>query len=201
MLRSIAISVATVLCPLALCVSGCGGGEAEAPADAAAQASGLGSSQETPQAAIVREFLEAVQQGDRDAASGRLTAKAVAAFKEHEVPFLPTAITSGSFQLGKTVQSGNTHFVQCVWTDHEAGAGSEKIQWMVKEEGGSGWRIYGLAVFIEEKGDNLVINFEQPEALLPGSRGPQQVDAEAGAATAPAQQAAMPQDPFQSAPR
>lgn len=201
MARTLALTVATVLCPLALFLSGCGGGAAEPAAGSSA------SVPETPQAAVVREFLQAVQEGNRDAASKRLTAQAVKAFEEHDVPFLPAAITSGSFQLGKTVESGRTHFVQCIWTDHDAapGARSEKIQWMVKEDGGSGWRIFGLAVYMEEQGENMVINFEQPQELLLRRDPPQEQAATAGSAgdtsTAPAQQATLPQDPFQTAPR
>jgi hypothetical protein len=201
MYRSFAPTFATVLCPLAFCLSGCGGGEAQS---AAGDQSGRpGSSAATPEAAVVREFLKAAQAGDRDAACQRLTAKAVQAFEEHDVPFLTAAITSGTFQLGRTVESGSTHFVQGIWTDESAGvdASSEKIQWMLKQDGGEEWRIYGLAVFMEDRGENMVFNFEQPQEML--MRGQQERAGTPGAAgtAAPPQQATLPQDPFQTAPR
>lgn len=204
--QSIAYSAAVLmLCPVTFWLSGCGGSNESATPAASATADKEGNSpgDGTPQAAIVQKFLQALQRGDRDSARNLLTARAVQAFDQHNLLFLPEAITSGAFQIGQTVQSGNTFFVQCIWTDQDTGGQpqSERIQWMVKAESGEKWRIYGLAVHVQEDGENLVINFEQPEELLRHQRENQATEPSSTSPSAPPQQAALPQDPFQSAPR
>lgn len=201
-------AAAPALCLALLCVSGCGGGT-DSPSPAANASAAQGSAQSAqsrganPQAAVVQQFLQAIQEGNQDLARSLLTAQAVQAFDEYNVAFLPTAIDTGTFQIGQTVQSGDTYFVQCIWTDQSTGGQphSEKIQWMVKLEDGENWRIYGLAYYVEDKGENLIINFEQPQDLARSQQeGPQSAPT-GEEQSAPPQQAALPQDPFQSAPR
>jgi hypothetical protein len=212
--RIFTLSRGTFLCcSLILASAGCGGGEKpqQPTASISSGQNTTKSASQTPQATVVQAFLQAVQQGDRDTALGLLTAKAVQKINEHNLPFLPSAIDSGSFRIGQTVERGTNYFVQCVWMDQDASGQprSETIQWMVKQEEGADWGIFGMAV-MDQKDQPLVINFEEPpdEMLRRNSQARQQQEVAQQSGTQPVagqpaspEQTARPQDPFQPVPR
>ena len=200
-----AVAVAYIILPvLALCLSGCGGEDANAPQKTAASAGSSEGGDNTPQAAVVRQFLEAAQKGDRETARGLMTAKSVQIIDQHELPFLAIPVDQISFRIGKTVKSGENYFVQCVSTDQDMGQ-SETLQWLVKKDTDGQWSIFGLAFYPPDQPKPEVINFEKADNLLVQQKQALQEQEAAQAAAAAgqgsSQQATRPQDPFQAGPR
>jgi hypothetical protein len=204
MLRSSAVRIATTfLCALPLGIAGCGGEDA-----AHAPTSSISSGQESagklaPQAAVVQKFLDAIQKGDRESAKTLLTAKANSTIQEHKVSFLPEGkIAGGSFRIGKPVQSGKIYFVPCVYSIQEAGGQtvSENLQWMIKEDEGTRWAIFGMAIHTPNK-KPLVVNFETKDLIATEESSQSQQASQPAIAPATQPQQAAAQDPFQVTPR
>jgi hypothetical protein len=197
MQRSSAVPVASaLLCAWILGVTGCGGDETANAIPASISSGQTTAGASSPQAAVVQQFIQAVQKGDRASAKNLLTAKTIANMDAGNVEFLPQALTDGKFRIGKTVKSGNNYFVQCVYSVDEADgtSSSQHLQWMVKQENGEKWAIFGMVVHISNEEPTLV-NFEQ-DLLAPDA------STESPPTTQnPPQQAAAPQDPFQVSPR
>lgn len=190
-----------VLCALSLGLSGCGGENAASSSTASVSSGQQSAGATSPQAAVVQKFIQAVQSGDRATAKSLLTAKTVAKIDSEDVDFLPSALEEGSFRIGKTVKSGSNYFIQCVYsvTEPNGQTTSQHLQWMVKREESANWEIFGMVVHTPNN-EPMVVNFEKDLLVSDEETSPQQA-MQAGSEEArqnPPQQAAAPQDPFQT---
>lgn len=192
----VSMSIAALLFLGSAVVVGCG--ESDTDANSSAVSSGAsvqqtaGSKPTDPVARVAFEFLEAVRQGDIEAASSKLTPLALKRTSELEMSFSPPGSPTAVFQIGATDQiEPDKAIVESVWTDLDPDGNpqQEQIVWALRLVDG-GWRISGMVAEVDPEQPAVIIDFENPGAIF------SQRDSEtAPAGSTPAAQTAK--DPFQ----
>jgi len=149
----------------------------------------------------VHRFLEAVRQGDDQAAGAMLTDLARKKTRELNMVVAPPGSDTARFQVGKAEMAGkDIAKVPCTWTDldSEGKPRTDAITWTLRQDG-STWRIAGMAAKIYPDRPPVVLNFEDPEEML---RQQESVEHEAiERANRQQKQARKTDDPFQAGPK
>jgi beta-lactamase regulating signal transducer with metallopeptidase domain len=103
---------------------------------------------ETPQADVVRRYLEAAKTGDKKTLLGLLTTKAAASIEKSGIPILPEAMEGLEFSIGEVVREDGQWLVacECEYSDPSGLTQESSLKWIVKEEQPDLWRISGLMV-------------------------------------------------------
>jgi len=159
----------TISCAvLALLAIGCGGGEPPAAAGNNKQQQASNTPAQGPDQAVY-DFLEAVRTADEEKAAAMLTDLARQKTAAQGMTVAPPGSDTARFEVKEvdtTVGPGAAH-VGCLWTDvdEEGHAHTDKIVWILHEEGGQ-WRIAGMATKVFEDQPPLFLNFEDPEDML-----------------------------------
>lgn len=179
---------------LSASVVGCGG-DAEPEQSAAVATRAAPAAAEGPQQQIqqtVTKFLEAVRQGDTNLASAQLTPLALERIRAHNMTISPPASETARFSVGEVeLIDADKAIVASVWTDLDVDGQwyDQNTTWALRR-GDQQWRISGMAEELGPDQPPLVIDFENPGALVQN----QPSDASA----TPSRQAAQPaSDPFQ----
>lgn len=197
---------------------GCGGSEAPAPA-AGSAASGataaaasvpavpatavLPSSEipSDPVGRVVYDFLESVRMGQgENAAVQLLTPLALQKIQEQELNIAPPGSPTARFRVNhvEMLEGGDHAVVESTWSDVDADGKTyqEPIYCALRICEGQ-WRIHGMAQYMGEGQDPMVIDFENLDALLEQQPSPQNVPQDQLAAPAAEQPAAsVATDPF-----
>lgn len=184
-----------------LVLSGCGASDAT---QVAATDHAGGGPPSDPVARVAYEFLDAVRRGDTEGASSRLTPLALQKTNELDLDFSPPGSPTASFQIGEVeIVAADKAVVDSTWSDRDADGkpSSEQIIWALRMSEGK-WRISGMAAALSEGRPSVVIDFENPEALVeqPQTGTVAQGAAPQGSVAAPAnplQADRSTQDPFQ----
>jgi hypothetical protein len=120
-----------------------------------------------PIAKVVYEFLDAVRQGDTNAAGQRLTPLALKRTSEQDLVFAPPGSATASFKVGD-VEMIETEkaVVDSVWTDLDADGKphDEPTLWALKLTDGQ-WRISGMMAEMGPGQMPVPIDFENPESM------------------------------------
>lgn len=181
-------------------VAGCSQSEKSAPTAAATtMPAAPATAQAASPADAVREFLEAVRLGDDAKAQGMLTELAQKKTTEMNMVVAPPGSDTAKYEVGAMqMAEDGTARVASVWSDldHEGKRRTDKITWILRQES-SQWRIVGMATQIMPDQGPVVLNFENPQAMLEKQRQAEQAVARR-AADAQQLQAAKPEDPFQT---
>jgi hypothetical protein len=115
----------------------------------------------------VRQFLQAVKDGNDEKAAAMLTNTAREKTAEADMVVAPQGSETASFTVGRveTVEGGA--YVQSEWSDqNEAGQRhSDEIVWVVRQDP-EGWRIQGMVTVLPGIGQKLVLNFEDPADMV-----------------------------------
>lgn len=156
-------------------VAGCGDSTADRPTVGSASphaATGTTTEptrlpQEEPIVARVREFLQAVIQGDSQGAFATMTPQAVASIESNKV-FDPQGLDSAAFRIGQIrMPSESEAVVQCFLSDSTTEGGTqEELCCMLRCEGGR-WGISGIAFQVSPQQPPYILNFEQPDQSGP----------------------------------
>ena len=131
----------------------------------------LGSSAATePAKAAVVGFLEAIQRGDEEAASGMLTKVARAKTQEMGLSVAPPVNPSATYSIRDCEMvgdAGDLVHVGTAWTDTDSDGftTTDNVVWVVRLDP-EGWRVVGMAMRIFEDMPPLLLNFEDPEDMI-----------------------------------
>jgi hypothetical protein len=120
-----------------------------------------------PIAKVVYEFLEAVRQGDTNAAGQRLTPLALKRTSEQDLVFAPPGSPTASFKVGDAEMIDKEKaVVDSVWTDLDADGKphNEPTLWALKLTDGQ-WRISGMMAEMGPGQLPVPIDFENPETI------------------------------------
>lgn len=123
-----------------------------------------------PAKAAVVGFLEAIQRGDEEAASGMLTKVARAKTQEMGLSVAPPVNPSATYSIRDCEMVGDTDdlvHVGTAWTDTDADGftTTDNVVWVVRLDP-EGWRVVGMAMRIFEDMPPLLLNFEDPEDMI-----------------------------------
>lgn len=179
---------------LSAAVIGCSG-DAEPEQSAAAAPRATSAAVEGPQQQIqqtVTNFLEAVRQGNTNLASAQLTPLALERIRAHNMTISPPASETARFTVGDVeLIDADKAIVASIWTDLDVDGQwyDQNTTWALRRGEGQ-WRISGMAEELGPDQPPLVIDFENPGALVQSN----QSDAAAGTSRQAAQPAS---DPFQ----
>ena len=142
--------------------------------------------------AVVAAFLDALRDGDNEAAEALLTTIARRETQEHELIVQPPGSPSAQYEIGEVKQvQGGVH-VNSNWIENEP-SGEQfvyEIVWVLRQEP-IGWRVAGMATAVNPAKPAVYLNFEDVPDLLQKWK---QADAELAAQEEEAQslQAAQP---------
>ncbi len=120
-----------------------------------------------PIALVVFEFLDAVRQGDTNAAGQRLTPLALKRTSEQDLVFAPPGSATARFKVGNVEMIDQEKaVVDSVWTDLDADGKphDEPTLWALKLTEGK-WRISGMMADMGAGEAPTPIDFENPESL------------------------------------
>ncbi len=162
MVRNILLIVAA----LAMCgLSACGNSSESTPtANATSSTPQIGA---TPDGAV-REFLQAVKDGDHTTAEQLLTPLAREKTAEYDIAVAPPGSDTASFEVldVEQVADGGAH-VASQWTDIDQTGQphTDTLVWMLRREP-EGWRIAGMGARLFPEEPPLFLNFEDPEDML-----------------------------------
>ena len=212
MIRFAWLAVLAVLAvgPLGCAKSDSAGGTAQAPAGSApagsAPVAAAPKQQLPPPAAstpgeAVQSFLEAVRLGNDEQAGQMLTATARQKTAELNMVVAPPGSDTASYKIGEVRAVGNDGaHVASSWTDmdQERNKRTDQITWILRKQP-EGWRIAGMATKIFPDQEPVVLNFENPQDMLERQRVAEEEAFRR--ANQNQQQAARPEDPFQTPKR
>jgi hypothetical protein len=122
-----------------------------------------------PVAQVVYNFLDAVRQGNTAVASGLLTPLALQRTSEMDFVFAPPGSPTARFEVGAAeMVEKDKAVVDSVWTDLDADGKpqSEPTLWALRMIEGQ-WRISGMAAEMGPNQPLMVIDFENPETMVP----------------------------------
>lgn len=152
-----------------------------------------------PIAKVVYDFLEAVRQGDTNAAGQRLTPLALKRTSEQDLVFAPPGSPTASFKVGGVTKLDEEKaVVDSVWTDLDADGKpqDEPTVWALKRTDGQ-WRISGMLVQMGANEMPVPIDFENPETIgAPKAAAPVTVAAPNAAAPAATTSGEVARNPF-----
>jgi hypothetical protein len=186
---------------------GCGGSDAPAPS-ASNGASGSATAAQGPSGEIpsdpvgrvVYDFLESVRVGQgENAAVKLLTPLALQKIQEQDLNIAPPGSPTARFKVNHVEMTGADHaVVESTWSDVDADGKQyqEPIYCALRICDGQ-WRIHGMAQYMGEGQQPMVIDFENLDALMEQQPSPQDVPKDqlvAPGAEQPA--AAVATDPF-----
>lgn len=184
------------------CSVGCGGSETPAPAasTAAATARPSGEIPSDPVGRVVYDFLESVRMGQgENAAVKLLTPLALQKIQEQDLNIAPPGSPTARFQVNHVeMMEGDRAVVESTWSDVDADGKTyqEPIYCALRICDGQ-WRIHGMAQYMGEGQDPMVIDFENLDALMEEQPAPQNVPQDQLVAPAAGQPAAsVATDPF-----
>jgi hypothetical protein len=153
---------------------------------------------------VARRFLDAVVQGDTNAANTLLTPLAVQRLKESGKPFQLPGLNNYQFRIGQVrMPSPNQAFVQCMGVDRTAPqpAPEEEFCWLMSNTE-AGWKIAGVSFSAGQQNTLMIFSFEDPDKgpipvqqLVNHAKG-QTAAAQQPAGTAPQQTAAQQQPAY-----
>ena len=151
---------------------------------------------------VVSQFLEAVRQGDTDAAAKWLTPLALKRTSEEDLDFSPPGSATASFKVADVefIESDKA-VVNSTWTDLDAAGAPhhEAIIWALRQSAGQ-WRISGMAAELGPNQPPMVMDFENPEAMFVEQPVAKSVGAAANATPAAAKPSGeVAGNPFQQA--
>lgn len=184
------LSLATSLVLVSSILTGCGGGDETAgPASQSSSKSGptkavaenssdrVSTKNNTPATPdqVLKSFLDAARNGDRDESRKMLTAKTIEQCALHELDVNPPGTPSMSYRIGRVADAPQIEggvFVESTWSEQvEDGVFEMEVLWAMRKEN-SQWRICGMVLQIEEEGDPVFLDFEnnaqQVAALMRG---------------------------------
>jgi hypothetical protein len=152
-----------------------------------------------PIAKVVYDFLEAVRQGDTNAAGQRLTPLALKRTSEQDLVFAPPGSPTASFKVGGVEKLDEQKaVVESVWTDLDADGKphDEPTLWAVKLTEGQ-WRISGMIAQMGADQMPVPIDFENPETIgAPKAADPTSLAAPSTAAPAATTSGEVARNPF-----
>jgi hypothetical protein len=114
--------------------------------------------------AVVRDFLDAIRDGNDQTAASLLTPLARKATEEMGMVVAPERSDTATFDVGEfEIEGDGSAQVASTWTDlDETGQPhSDTIVWLLKQQP-DGWRIMGMGTKVFEDMDPLYLNFEDP---------------------------------------
>lgn len=165
---------------------GCGGSEAPAPAAKSGSTGGvavttLAPASEVPSdpvGRVVYDFLESVRVGQgENAAAKLLTPLALQKIQEQDLNIAPPGSPTARFQVNHVeMVEADRAVVESTWSDVDADGQTyqEPIYCALRICDGQ-WRIHGMAQYMGEGQDPMVIDFENLDALLEQEAAPQNV--------------------------
>ncbi len=187
------------------CSLGCGGAETPAPTTTAggttaATAKPAGEIPSDPVGRVVYDFLESVRVGEgENAAAKLLTPLALQKIQEQDLNIAPPGSPTARFKVTHVeMLEGDRAVVESTWSDVDADGTTyqEPIYCALRICDGQ-WRIHGMAQYMGEGQDPMVIDFENLDALTEQQPSPANVPADQLAAPAADHPAAsVATDPF-----
>jgi hypothetical protein len=179
---------------------GCGGSETPAAANAAATPRPSGEIPSDPVGRVVYDFLESVRMGQgENAAATLLTPLALQKIQEQDLNIAPPGSPTARFKVNHVeMMEGDRAVVESTWSDVDADGKEyqEPIYCALRICDGQ-WRIHGMAQYMGEGQDPMVIDFENLDTLIEQQPAPANVPADRLAAPADEQPAAaVATDPF-----
>jgi hypothetical protein len=181
---------------------GCGDSETPTPAaaNAAATPRPSGEIPSDPVGRVVYDFLESVRMGQgENAAATLLTPLALQKIQEQDLNIAPPGSPTARFKVNHVeMMEGDRAVVESTWSDVDADGKEyqEPIYCALRICDGQ-WRIHGMAQYMGEGQDPMVIDFENLDTLIEQQPAPANVPADRLAAPAGEQPAAaVATDPF-----
>jgi hypothetical protein len=183
---------------------GCGGSDAPAPSassgNAAAAPDPSGEIPSDPVGRVVYDFLESVRVGQgENAAAKLLTPLALQKIQEQDLNIAPPGSPTARFKVNHVeMLEGDRAVVESTWSDVDADGKQyqEPIYCALRICDGQ-WRIHGMAQYMGEGQQPMVIDFENLDALMEQQPAPQNVPKDQLVAPAAEQPAAsVATDPF-----
>jgi hypothetical protein len=187
---------------------GCGGSQAPTPqssagvaaSGSAATARPSGEIPSDPVGRVVYDFLESVRMGQGEtAATQLLTPLALQKIQEQELNIAPPGSPTARFKVNHVeMLEGDRAVVESTWSDVDADGKEyqEPIYCALRICDGQ-WRIHGMAQYMGEGQDPMVIDFENLDSLLQEQPGPANVPKDQLASPAAEQPpASVATDPF-----
>ncbi|MBL9164854.1 MAG: hypothetical protein JNL18_19150 [Planctomycetaceae bacterium] len=187
---------------------GCGGSDAPAPSASNGAAGGNGAAAPGPSGEIpsdpvgrvVYDFLESVRVGQgENAAAKLLTPLALQKIQEQDLNIAPPGSPTARFKVTHVeMLEGDRAVVESTWSDVDADGKQyqEPIYCALRICDGQ-WRIHGMAQYMGEGQQPMVIDFENLDALIEQQPAPQNVPSDQLVAPAAEQPAAsVATDPF-----
>jgi hypothetical protein len=187
---------------------GCGGSDAPAPSATNGAASGnavatpgpSGEIPSDPVGRVVYDFLESVRMGQgENAAAKLLTPLALQKIQEQDLNIAPPGSPTARFKVTHVeMMEGDRAVVESTWSDVDADGKpyQEPIYCALRICDGQ-WRIHGMAQYMGEGQQPMVIDFENLDALIEQQPAPQNVPKDQLVAPAGEQPAAsVATDPF-----
>jgi hypothetical protein len=118
---------------------------------------------------VVTSFLEAIRKGDNEAAGKFLTKVARQKAEETGRCVAPPANDHAKVEVDEATYPTPEHNIAHVpnrWIDLDASGSprTEKAVWVCRLEP-EGWRVAGLAAYVFDGEDPLLLNFENPEEM------------------------------------
>lgn len=187
---------------------GCGGSDAPTPSASNGAASGSATAAQSPSGEIpsdpvgrvVYDFLESVRVGQgEDAAVKLLTPLALQKIQEQDLNIAPPGSPTARFKVNHVeMMEVDRAVVESTWSDVDADGKQyqEPIYCALRICDGQ-WRIHGMAQYMGEGQQPMVIDFENLDALIEQQPSPQNVPKDQLVAPAAEQPAAsVATDPF-----
>lgn len=187
---------------------GCGGSDAPAPSASTGAASGnaaatpgpSGEIPSDPVGRVVYDFLESVRVGQgENAAAKLLTPLALQKIQEQDLNIAPPGSPTARFKVTHVeMLEGDRAVVESTWSDVDADGKQyqEPIYCALRICDGQ-WRIHGMAQYMGEGQQPMVIDFENLDALIEQQPAPQNVPSDQLVAPVAEQPAAsVATDPF-----
>ena len=187
---------------------GCGGSDAPTPSASNGAASGSATAAQSPSGEIpsdpvgrvVYDFLESVRVGQgENAAVKLLTPLALQKIQEQDLNIAPPGSPTARFKVNHVeMLEGDRAVVESTWSDVDADGKQyqEPIYCALRICDGQ-WRIHGMAQYMGEGQQPMVIDFENLDALIEQQPSPQNVPQDQLVAPAAEQPAAsVATDPF-----
>ena len=118
---------------------------------------------------VVTTFLEAIRKGDNDVATKLLTKIARQKAEDTGRSVVPAANDSAKIEVEDTVYPTPAHDIAHVptrWIDLDATGKprTDRATWVCRLEP-EGWRVAGLAAYVFEGEDPLLLSFEDPDDM------------------------------------
>jgi len=146
------------LAPAAIVLCGCGGPGEAPPA---------GPSDPAAAQRVLSEFLDAVRNGDDEAATALLSPAAQQKLSGSN-HFTPRASDTARFEIGEVEKvSADEVRVDCTWSDFDpyGERQTDRARWHLRRVA-EGWRVVGVSYRVFPEARPIRLNFEDPEDMV-----------------------------------